>query len=287
LTPLVDELSRVTGLNAARVVTSVVGGGSIADSFIADDGRSRVFVKTLPTDSSDPLDAERDGLRRLADAGEIRVPVVLGSGTSGDTAWLALECLELSRAERDSMAALGRALARLHGHSADRHGLARDNFIGATPQRNTPAADWTTFFFECRIGDQLERLSRHHEFDRALTDRLREAWTDSFGDYAPEPSLLHGDLWIGNAGALPDGTPVVFDPAVHYGDRECDLAMAALFGGFGDAFDNAYQQAWPLEAGWRERRAYYQLYHVLNHANLFGGSYVDDSRARIARLIER
>jgi fructosamine-3-kinase len=288
LTSLVDDLARALGLDAARARRTAAGGGCIADSFILDDGRRRMFVKSMPRRSADALDAERDGLQRLAAAGEIRVPTVLGAGASGDTAWLALECLDLGRADRDAMAALGAALARLHAHTADRHGLEIDNFIGATPQRNTRDADWTGFLFDCRIGDQIERLSRQLAgFDAELTARLRAAWTRAFGDYAPPPSLLHGDLWIGNAGALTDGTPVVFDPAVHYGDRECDLAMAALFGGFGAGFFDAYADSWPLEPGWQRRREFYQLYHVLNHANLFGGGYVDDSLNRISRLLGR
>ena len=138
----------------------------------------------------------------------------------------------------------------------------------------------------------LDRLSRGGidfgaETIAETTDRLREAWLRDFDDYCPLPSLLHGDLWAGNAGQLPDGTPVIFDPAVHYGDRECDLAMAALFGGFGSAFFDAYQATWPLESGWKRRREYYQLYHVLNHALLFGGGYIADARSRIRHVLRR
>jgi fructosamine-3-kinase len=284
--PVADSVARALGLDASRTRASAAGGGCIADSFILDDGSQRVFVKAMPAQASDTLDAECDGLSRLADAGEIRVPDVLAAGTAAGSAWLALEWLALGRADRDAQAQLGRRLARLHGHRAGRFGLDVDNFIGATPQRNTPTDDWTEFFFDRRIGDQVERLAAGQTgFGADVTAALRDAWTRAYGDYRPEPSLLHGDLWAGNAGALPDGTPVVFDPAVHYGDRECDLAMAALFGGFGTAFFDAYAHDRPLQPGWRQRREYYQLYHVLNHANLFGGGYVDDARRRIERLV--
>ncbi|MGB0514978.1 MAG: fructosamine kinase family protein, partial [Wenzhouxiangellaceae bacterium] len=121
--------------------------------------------------------------------------------------------------------------------------------------------------------------------DANWLDRLEQRWRERFEDYCPVPSLLHGDLWSGNVAMLPDGRPLLFDPAVHYGDRECDLAMAELFGGFDAGFFDAYRGHWPLEPGWRERREYYGLYHLLNHANLFGGHYVAACRARIGDLL--
>ena len=285
---LADELARTLGLQREGMRSERAGGGCIADSTILDDGERRVFVKRVAAARAELLDAERDGLERLRAVGEIRVPAVLGVGIHRETAWLALECLPMGRLSVDGQAALGEALAGMHGHVAARHGLDVDNFIGATPQRNAPDADWTGFFFDRRLGDQMALLARNHSgFGPRRLEALRTAWREAFEDYAPRPSLLHGDLWSGNAAELPDGTPVVFDPAVHYGDRECDLAMAALFGGFGAAFFDAYSDCWPLKPGWRQRRGFYQLYHVLNHANLFGGGYVADSRRRIDALTRR
>jgi fructosamine-3-kinase len=123
--------------------------------------------------------------------------------------------------------------------------------------------------------------------ERALRDkgeRLTEHLGGFFLDYRPAPCLLHGDLWSGNAGMLPDGTPVVFDPAVHRGDREADLAMSELFGGFPEAFYAAYRAAWPLDPGYETRKTLYNLYHVLNHFNMFGAGYLGQARRMIQKL---
>ncbi|MBS3744861.1 MAG: fructosamine kinase family protein [Wenzhouxiangellaceae bacterium] len=262
-----------------------VSGGSIAGSWRLESAGRRAFVKTMPDAQAAMLDAERDGLERLAESGAIATPAVLGHGAADDSAWLALEWLELRPLTASASATLGRQLAELHRCRAETFGLENDNFIGATPQPNTRMADWTEFLFEHRLGFQLELLSESRsDIDADLKRRLHEAWQARLAGYAPAASLLHGDLWGGNAAALPDGQPALFDPAVHYGDRECDLAMADLFGGFDAAFFDAYAEQWPLEPGWRLRRDFYQLYHLLNHANLFGGHYVSASRRLIDRL---
>lgn len=265
-----------------------VSGGSIAGSWRLDCRDRRAFVKTMETTQTAMLDAERDGLERLAKTRAIGTPSVLGHGREETCAWLALEWLELRPLSGEASAELGRQLVDLHGYRAETFGLNHDNFIGATPQRNTQQADWPEFLFGQRLGFQLELLADHRSgLGPHLTPALRDAWHRQFPGYAPEPSLLHGDLWGGNAAMSDDGQPVVFDPAVHYGDRECDLAMADLFGGFGAAFFDAYTEKWPLAPGWELRRQYYQLYHLLNHANLFGGSYIDSSRRLIDRLMAR
>jgi len=276
-------IARKLGWQEDQLEFRPVSGGSVAASWRLECSSGRAFVKTMPVSQAALLDAERDGLKRLARAGRIRTPAILGNDRIGDLAWLALEWLELEALSADAGAALGRQLVDLHHCRAETFGLGSDNFIGAMPQRNTQTADWTEFLFEHRLGFQLERLAENRpDFGTGLKHRLRDAWHGRFADYAPAPSLLHGDLWAGNAGRLRDGKPVLFDPAVHYGDRECDLAMADLFGGFGAAFFDAYAERWPLEHGWRLRRRFYQLYHLLNHANLFGGHYVSAS----VRLIE-
>ena len=231
------------------------------------------------------LDAERDGLARLAASGAVRTPSVLGHGTAGDISWLALEWLDLRPLVGDGFAALGRGLCDLHRFTAETFGLDRDNFIGATVQPNTQTSDWTEFLFEHRLGFQIDLLTaRVNGFGPDNKARLRAAWQKRFPAYVPEPSLLHGDLWSGNTAMLTDGQPVIFDPATHFGDRECDLAMADLFGGFGAAFFDGYAEQWPLESGWEDRRRFYKLYHLLNHANLFGGHYVSASRRLIDEL---
>jgi len=280
-----NAVADTLGWNAGKVRSQSVSGGSIAGSWRLEFQSKTAFIKTLPASQASMLDAERDGLRRLAGSGSVRTPSVLGHGSANHTAWLALEWLDLRPLDSAASTALGRQLCELHRCRADTFGLENDNFIGATPQPNTRNADWTEFLFEQRLGFQIELLAeRERGFGPDDTGQLKAAWRRRFADYAPEPSLLHGDLWGGNAAMLGDGQPVLFDPAVHFGDRECDLAMADLFGGFGPAFFETYEQAWPLESGWENRRRFYKLYHLLNHANLFGGHYVSASRRLVDEL---
>jgi len=171
-------------------------------------------------------------------------------------------------------------LAALHRRQAARFGWARDNTIGATPQANGWCESWTMFWRERRLAPQLALAARNgYRIDVPPVWRLLEG-------HEPAPSLLHGDLWSGNAGFLPDGAPVLFDPAVYYGDREADLAMTELFGGFPGEFYCAYNAAWPLASGYQQRKPLYNLYHLLNHLNLFGGGYLTQVRAAL-RLLAR
>jgi fructosamine-3-kinase len=244
-----------------------------------------VFLKLAPERESDRLEGEADGLEALARAGALRVPRVLARGVAGGQAFLALEWLELGRATAAAERKLGRGLAALHRVTGQRFGWHRDNTIGATPQPNAPDDDWIAFFRERRLKFQLELAAQNghggalQKEGTALLERLDRY----FEDYSPVPSLLHGDLWGGNWGVV-DGEPVVFDPAVHYGDRECDLAMTRLFGGFGREFYAAYEEAWPLAPGHERRLALYQLYHVLNHLNLFGTGYLGRALALMRAL---
>ena len=238
----------------------------------------QVFVKRASDGAM--LACEADGLRALAAAGAIRVPAILAEGVAVDDAHLVLEWLDLTAPTKP--VALGRALAALHGATApigprgERFGWHRDNFIGATPQINDWADDWTAFFRDARVVPQLERAHRNGYRGDLERDgvRLLSRLPDLLRDHAPSPSLVHGDLWQGNAGTLPDGSPVVFDPAVYVGDGEVDLAMTELFGGFGPAFMRGYESVRPIAPGYALRRDLYNLYHLLNHLNLFGRSYL-------------
>ncbi|MEX2151459.1 MAG: fructosamine kinase family protein [Steroidobacteraceae bacterium] len=248
---------------------------------------AHVFVKRLPVAERWRLDAEADGLERLAQAGAIRVPRLLGQGTTEIEAFLEIEELDLRPADGASDARMGRALARLHATSGAAYGLERDNAIGATRQANAQASDWAAFWRERRLGFQLD-LAETNGYGGRLQDRgrrLLDAVPAFFVAYRPQPSLLHGDLWGGNRAMLADGTPVVYDPAVYYGDREAELAMTQLFGGFGPRFYSAYDEAWPPDTGRAARRDLYNLYHVLNHLNLFGGGYRAQAESMIDRLL--
>ena len=213
----------------------------------------RAFVKTATPRAR--LDAEADGLAALRATNTVRVPATLGLDAHG----LSLEWLDLRPLDARSGAALGTALAALHRAPAGAYGWPRDNYIGATPQSNALSQSWPAFFRAQRLVPQLARAARNG-YRGTLQDaggRLVDSLDVILGAHVPVPSLLHGDLWSGNAGALPDGTPVVFDPAVYVGDREADLAMAELFGGFPSSFHAAYREAWPLTDGYALRRELY------------------------------
>lgn len=263
-----------------------IGGGDISSAWRLRTEEHAVFLKTGPASSYDMFLAEADGLRELEKAAAVRVPRVLGCIVSGTEALLALEWLDLEPAGSEAERLLGCQLAKLHRYRSERFGWRRDNTIGATPQKNGWSEDWVRFFGEKRLGFQLD-LAEQKGFGGELQiegRRLVEKLGGFFNDYWPEPSLLHGDLWGGNW-AVAGGAPVVYDPAVYYGDRESDIAMTKLFGGFGTAFYEAYEEAWPLRPGYERRLELYKLYHVLNHLNLFGASYLSRARAIIRGLL--
>jgi protein-ribulosamine 3-kinase len=249
-------------------------------------GKRSWFVKTK-ADARDIFDAEADGLRALADAGAIRVPKTLYAGEEGGEAYLVKEWLELGQKTSQAAASLGEALAHQHQCLGAHFGWRRNNFIGATPQFNTSSNDWVNFFRDHRLGFQL-RLAAENGFRGELQTRgarLLEMLPAFFRSYIPKPSLLHGDLWSGNWGVLETGEPVIFDPAVYYGDREADLAMTELFGGLPSEFYSAYNAVWPLDEGYPLRCNIYNLYHVLNHLNLFGGNYLNQAQHLIKQLL--
>jgi fructosamine-3-kinase len=278
-------LEAATGLEFSATPSPLGAGGGFAACQRWESTTGPVFVKVAPLTRESALEAEAEALRELAAANAVRIPGVLGFGVSGDRAFLALEWVDFGAARAGTEAQLGERLARLHRVSAARFGWHRDNTIGATPQHNDWTADWPQFFARHRLGFQLELAERAGHGGRWL-ERGRELCgrlAPLFAGYPLRPSLLHGDLWGGNWAADASGAPVIFDPATYYGDRETDLAMTRLFGGFGREFYAAYEAEWPLDRGAIARRDLYNLYHVLNHLNLFGGGY----RAQAERMIER
>ena len=237
-------------------------------------GRGKVFVKTGPPSTLDMFEAEVEGLRELALASAVRVPAVIDCGIEDGKAFIALERLQLQPATHAAETLLGQQLAALHRHTERKHGWHRDNTIGPTPQHNPWTSDWVEFFREHRLRFQLDLAARNgYSGDlQSLGLQLVGRLPGLFEGYRPAASLCHGDLWSGNWGVA-DGVPVIFDPAVYYGDRESDIAMTMLFGGFGRAFYRAYEESWPMAPGHERRLKLYQLYHVLNHLNLFGSGY--------------
>lgn len=263
-----------------------VGGGDISAAWRLEAAAVPLFVKTGPPSSYEMFSAEAEGLAELARAAAIRVPEVVACGIGGDTAFVALEWLEFERPTRDAEARLGAQLAELHRTTGERYGWHRDNTIGLTPQHNDWSDDWVEFFRRHRLGFQLD-LAAARGYGGALQEqgaRLMDRLPTFFENYLPAASLLHGDLWGGNW-ACANGEPVIFDPAVYYGDRESDLAMTRLFGGFGAAFYEAYETDAPLAPGHRARCDLYQLYHVLNHLNLFGSGYLARAQGLVQGLL--
>lgn len=274
-------LARSLGLDEHDLRFERLPGGDIADAWLLQSTDDKVFLKTLPISRGGLLSAEVDGLSALAATGEVRVPRVYGRDLLEQTAWLALEYLDLDQRNERSDQYLGQALARIHRHRGEHFGWSRNNFIGLTPQPNPGLDDWPEFFLWYRLAEQLKRLDqRDPEGNWAmLIEPLVKAWQARFAHHRPDPSLVHGDLWSGNAARLGDDTPVLYDPSVHYADRECDLAMARLFGGFDAGFFSAYESEWPLPEDHLERVPWYQFYHLLNHANLFGGAWLERARS--------
>jgi len=281
------HIAQVTGAPFAPDRSAAAGGGCISTAMVLSSGAVRYFVKLNDAARLDMFEAEAEGLEELRAAGGLRVPCPVCTGTQAGRAYLVLEYLPLGRGTSRTQAALGAGLARLHRHTAGRYGWKRDNTIGSTPQRNPWSDDWAGFWRDHRLGFQLGLAARAGHGGRLLSsgERLCAALPAFFADYRPPASLLHGDLWSGNCGADADGAPVIFDPAVYYGDRETDLAMTELFGGFAREFRDAYHAEYPLDAGYTVRRNLYNLYHVLNHLNLFGGGYARQAQSLIDQLL--
>ncbi|MEO5693359.1 MAG: fructosamine kinase family protein [Usitatibacter sp.] len=252
-----------------------------------DDRARDFFVKLNEADRASMFAAEAEGLTALRDAGAVAVPDVIAQGDDGEDAWLVLQWFELGPLDALSGARLGTALAAQHRKPQQKFGWANDNFIGSNPQANGWSDSWLDFWRQKRLVAQL-RMAEKKRLPSKMIDRGERLSSDCeafFRTYTPEKSLLHGDLWGGNAAAIGGVTPAVFDPAVYVGDREADIAMTALFGGFPKDFYSAYRAAWMLDDGYGVRRNFYNLYHVLNHANLFAGNYVAQATDSIERLL--
>jgi fructosamine-3-kinase len=285
-TPIAYHISQATGQSFDPVHHSSVGGGCINRGYLLTDGDRTFFLKLNSADQATMFEAEADGLRNLQATGTIRVPMPICFGVDLGTSYLVLEWLDLAKGRSTGWYALGQQLARLHQAPppAQTFGWHRHNTIGSTLQINTRMLNWADFWTEHRIGYQVQ-LARRRGGNFPLGDRLVAAIPQLLADYAPQPSLVHGDLWSGNAAVTEAGEPVIFDPAVYYGDREVDLAMTELFGGFPADFYTGYQAVFPLDAGYDQRKILYNLYHVLNHYNLFGGGYEAQAQQMMQELV--
>jgi protein-ribulosamine 3-kinase len=256
-----------------------VGGGCINNGQRLETGQSVYFLKWNPAPLPGMFAAEARGLELMRATSTVRVPAVYATAEAapGAPAFILLEYLQGSAPRGGGQEILGRQLAQMHLSPAPaQYGLDQDNYIGSTPQINAWESDWVTFYREHRLRYQMELAARSGRLNgqrRAQLDQLLARLPELLGGLERRPALLHGDLWGGNVIPGPDGQLALIDPAVYYGDREAEIAFTELFGGFSDAFYRAYQEVYPLDPGFSDRRDLYNLYHLLNHLNLFGEGY--------------
>ncbi|MEN8108447.1 MAG: fructosamine kinase family protein [Pseudomonadota bacterium] len=279
------DIESATGINASIKQQGSVSGGCINQAQRIKYADETYFVKLNTASQVDMFAAEFEGLQALRQCDGLHIPAPVCWGDDGQSAYLVMENLELGGS--GDPAALGEGLGAMHRITQVQYGWHRDNTIGSTPQVNTLTDDWVGFYREHRLQFQFELAARHGCGGQLLSrgEQLMAGFHALFDGYSPEASLLHGDLWSGNYAWTRDGEPAIFDPAVYYGDREADLAMTELFGGFGSDFYAAYDNAWPIDPGYKTRKTLYNLYHILNHFNLFGGGYASQAQGMVDSLL--
>ncbi|MDY7013799.1 MAG: fructosamine kinase family protein [Cyanobacteriota bacterium] len=280
------EITRVTGTPFEVKNHRSVGGGCINQGYSITDGHRAYFVKLNQASQLEMFEAEALGLKQMYQTQTIRVPQPICCGLSDRSSYIVMEWLEFGRGGSQAWEAMGRNLAALHKFPSPngKLGWDRNNTIGSTPQMNPWTEEWSEFFAEHRIGYQV-RLAKRRGGSFPDTGRVVAAVKQVLEDWQPQPSLVHGDLWSGNAACTVDGEPVIVDPATYWGDREVDLAMTELFGGFPAAFYRGYNEVLPLNEGYQERKTLYNVYHILNHFNLFGGGYEAQARRMLERVM--
>ncbi|MFW5450257.1 MAG: fructosamine kinase family protein [Methylophagaceae bacterium] len=284
---IVRHIEGATGHTLKNYQLTSVGGGSINTAYKLQTAEQSYFLKLNQPHLVDMFEAEAQGLEEMRALNCVRIPEVICHGQADGHSYIVLEYIELASLQGSAAKQLGTQLAQLHHHTQDFFGWHIDNTIGSTPQHNDRKHDWLTFWQQHRLGQQLT-FAKQNGFGGRLQDqgqKLLDTVHIFFEGYSPKPALLHGDLWGGNAAADPQGNPVIFDPACYYGDRETDIAMTELFGGFGSAFQAAYQAEYPLDSDYNTRKTLYNLYHILNHLNLFGGGYLGQSENMITQLL--
>lgn len=284
---VVTQIERATGSAFKLVNTRSVSGGDINSAYCLQGVECAYLVKLNRAETIEMFAAESAGLTELALTKTVKVPKPVIYGESGNNAFLVLEYIDFGLSTKASDRLFGQQLALLHNQQQPYFGWHRDNTIGSTPQPNTKDDHWIRFWRNRRLKHQLDLAGA-----KGYSGQLQNIGTelcghleDFFSGYIPQPSLLHGDLWCGNAATDKQGIPVIYDPACYYGDKEADLAMTELFGGFSQDFYAAYRDFSPIDAGYPTRKKLYNLYHILNHLNLFGGGYLHQAENTIRSLL--
>ncbi len=284
---IVEHIEKATATPFKLQNTRSIGGGDINSAYCLQGVDKPYFVKLNHADKADMFAAEADGLAELAATNTLRIPKPIVHGVAVNQAFLVLEYIDFGSSSAASQRQFGQQLALLHLQPQPYFGWHRDNTIGSTPQPNAKNADWIEFWRTQRLQHQLDLAATKGYRGHLQTSgaQLSNKLDGFFDGYSPQPSLLHGDLWGGNAATDTGGNPVIFDPACYYGDREADLAMTELFGGFGSDFYAAYKDTYPISEGYGIRKTLYNLYHILNHLNLFGSGYLGQAENMILKLL--
>ena len=283
-TEIQQHISQVTGQAFVIRDRKSVGGGSINQAYQVSDGQQHYFVKLNQASKVAMFAAETAGLKDIQESQSIRVPQPLGWGTAANQSYIMMEWIPLGQGNAQAWSAMGQQLAKMHQFHNQGFGWHQNNTIGDTPQPNEWMENWGKFFAEQRIGYQV-RLAQRHGGTFHHTQALIATIPTLLANHQPTASLVHGDLWSGNAAFSQAGEPIILDPATYYGDREVDIAMTELFGGFPQAFYQGYRDAWPLTDGYPQRKILYNLYHILNHFNLFGGGYASQAQSMIEQVL--
>jgi protein-ribulosamine 3-kinase len=282
---VVNKLETVAGHAVNISAIEPVGGGCINSTCKITTSAGTFFVKYNLSEKYPEIFAkEALGLKLLAETKEIRVPSVLFHDIAGNYAFLLLEFIEPARPESNFWDNFGQSLAAMHRHTHNFFGLDHDNYMGSLHQINRKHGGWTSFFIEERLEPQVRLAHESGELSGRSVRQFEQLYKQLSGMIPAEaPALLHGDLWSGNYMVSDQGKACLVDPAVYYGHREVDIAMTRLFGGFPEIFYQGYASAFPLERGWQDRSDLFNLYPLLIHVNLFGGSYAN----QVCRILDR
>ena len=270
-----NALSTVTGNPVQISESNSIGGGCINEAYSLKTNVGKYFIKyNSATEFPGMFEKEASGLKLLAETNTICIPEVICAGESWKHAFLLQKFIEPGSQYQDFWHNFGTLLSDLHRNTSDSFGLDHDNYIGSMFQENKQQPDFINFFITQRLEPQLKIARNQSAFSQSDT-RYFDSLFKSLHNIIPieKPALLHGDLWIGNFMVNASGAPCVFDPAVYYGHREADIAMTKLFGGFSPEFYHVYNNSWPMEKNWQKRVDIFNLYPLLVHVNLFGGSY--------------
>ena len=286
LSIITEAISRKLGESISITSVQPVSGGCVNECFRIDsEGYPTFFLKKNCLSFLPFFEAEALALKEIKSSDTVRVPDVICFGKTAQHSFLVLEFMEIGGNSDSIQKNLGRQLAQMHRSSKEYFGWETDNCIGSTPQPNPKTENWVSFYRDFRLLHQFNLAEKKGRVFKNKSDLL-EGIDVFFHDYSPHPSLLHGDLWGGNSGSTQAGEPFIFDPASYYGDRETDLAFTYMFGGFSSAFYLGYEKIYPLDKGFHTRKILYNLYHELNHFNLFGGGYANSAESSINQLMK-